>query len=253
LAVAGRAAEPIVDLWEHLIEASTVPLTGSNAPATAPEAARRWFAHAIGPVAPAARGVLLRMTGHIKVGRWLPFRAVQVIAPPHGFVWVARAGWGPLSFTGFDSYGKGEGRMRWLLGGRVPLVTGAGPDVTRSAADRVALDAVWLPQSFTDVQWDNGGPEGSAQAVRAVGDEQALVELRTGDDGRLTSVRMQRWSGPDKKPWGRYPCGGIVDAEATFDGITIPSRVRVGYWIDTVDWAKGEFFRCHVTDAVFLP
>jgi len=43
LSVAGRAAEPIVDLWEHLIEASTVPLTGSNVPATAPETAQRRF------------------------------------------------------------------------------------------------------------------------------------------------------------------------------------------------------------------
>ncbi|MCU1461113.1 MAG: hypothetical protein JWO37_1188 [Acidimicrobiales bacterium] len=193
------------------------------------------------------------MSGHIKVGRWLPFRAIQLIVPPHGFVWVARAGWGPLSFSGFDSYGHGEGQMRWLLGGRFPLMTATGLDLTRSAADRVALDAVWLPQSFANVQWEPGPLDRSALAVRAVGDEKTPVELRVGDDGRLTSVRMQRWSAPDKRPWGRYPCGGIVDAEATFDGITIPSRLRVGYWVGTDQWPRGEFFRCAITDAVFLP
>jgi hypothetical protein len=168
-------------------------------------------------------------------------------------VWVARAGWGLLSFTGFDSYGQGEGRMRWLLGGRVPLVTATGADVTRSDADRVALDAVWLPQSFANAQWEPGSEEDAVSAVRTIGVETTPVELRVGEDGRLTSVRMQRWSAPDKAPWGRYPCGGIVDAEATFDGVTIPSRIRVGYWIGTDRWAQGEFFRCEITDAVFLP
>ena len=64
---------------------------------------------------------------------------------------------------------------------------------------------------------------------------------------------MRRWSAPNKQPWGRYPFGGIVEAEATFDGITIPSRLRVGYGIGTDQWAKGEFFRCEITDAVYLP
>ena len=86
-----------------------------------------------------------------------------------------------------------------------------------------------------------------------IGDEETRVELRIDEDGQLTSARMQRWSAPDERPWGRYPFGGIVDNEATFNGITIPSRLRVGYWIGTEQWAKGEFFRCQITDAVFLP
>jgi hypothetical protein len=196
---------------------------------------------------------VLKMTGHIKLGRWLPFRAVQVVAPPHGFVWVARAGWGPLSFTGFDRYGDGDGEMRWLLGGRVPLMVASGPDITRSAADRAALEAICLPTSFTDVRWEPQDSQSSATAIRRIGDEETRVELRVGDSGRLTSARMQRWSSPDKRPWARYPFGGIVEDEATFSGITIPSRLRVGYWIGTDRWPKGQFFRCQITDAVFLP
>jgi hypothetical protein len=252
VALAGPAAEPVAELWEQLIRAETLQPTAPGTPTPPPEPARRWLTHAVAPEAPAARVALLKMTGHIKVGGWLPFRAVQVIAPTQGFVWVARAGWGPLAVTGFDRYGDGVGEMRWLLGGRLPVMTATGPDVTRSAAGRVALDAVWLPHSFTDVHWEQGDVAESAVAVRAVGDEETRVELKVSGDGSLTSVRMHRWSAPGKKPWGRYLCGGIVDAETTFDGITIPSRLRVGYGIGTDQWATGEFLRCKITDAVFL-
>jgi hypothetical protein len=156
-----------------------------------------------------------------------------------------------MSITGFDSYGHGQGRMRWSIGGHLPIVDAQGPDVTRSAADRLALDSVWLPHSFVGVEWDETGDR--TVAVRVVGDEPTRVELRVADDGRLTSVRMQRWAAPDKRPWARHSCGGLVGAEATFDGVTIPSAVRVGYWIDSPQWTSGEFFRCHLTNAVFLP
>ena len=64
---------------------------------------------------------------------------------------------------------------------------------------------------------------------------------------------MPRWSAPDKRPWGPHPFGAIIEDETTFGGIAIPSRLRVGYWIGTDQWAKGEFFRCQINDAVFLP
>ena len=60
-------------------------------------------------------------------------------------------------------------------------------------------------QSFVGLDWDDAhdGPV----AVREVGDEQARVELRVAADGGLTSVRMQRWAAPDKRPWARHLCG----------------------------------------------
>src|SRR6266487_1041588 len=56
-----------------------------------PEPARRHLAAAIAPGTPLAVSARLRMRGSIKVGRWLPFRARQVLSPHHGFVWAARA------------------------------------------------------------------------------------------------------------------------------------------------------------------
>ena len=115
--------------------------------------------------------------------------------------------------------------MRWLLGGRVPLMTTTGPDITRSAAGRAAVEAICLPSSFTDVEWEPQASRARPPPFAWSGTK-TRVELRVGDTGRLTSVRMLRWSAPDKRPWDRYPFGGIVEDEATFDGITIPSPTR---------------------------
>ena len=73
----------------------------------------------------------IRMRGRIKIGRWVPFRARELLTPRRGFVWAARAG-GVIA--GFDSYARGQGEMDWKLVGAVrvapsrqsPLVAGCG-------------------------------------------------------------------------------------------------------------------------------
>ena len=49
-----------------------------------PEPVRRYFLAAIAAGTPLATSARLRMRGHIKVGRWLPFRARQVAQPARG-------------------------------------------------------------------------------------------------------------------------------------------------------------------------
>ena len=56
-----------------------------------PEPVQRHLAQAITPGTALATSARLRMRGHIKVGRWLPFRARQILNPHNGFVWAARA------------------------------------------------------------------------------------------------------------------------------------------------------------------
>jgi hypothetical protein len=77
------------------------------------------------------------------------------------------------------------------------------------------------------------------------------VELRVGPDGALRSVSMRRWGNPGGRPWAHYPCGGILADERDFGGITLPTRLRAGYFFGTDEWADGEFFRTTITDATF--
>ena len=46
-----------------------------------PEPVQRHLAQAITPGTALATSARLRMRGHIKVGRWLPFRARQILTP----------------------------------------------------------------------------------------------------------------------------------------------------------------------------
>jgi len=93
------------------------------------------------------------MRGSIKLNRWLPFRATQIIAPGVGFVWRARVGG---LIKGYDRYVDGEGEMSWKLARLLTVASGSGPDISRSAAGREAGEALWIPTALlprSGVEW----------------------------------------------------------------------------------------------------
>jgi hypothetical protein len=106
---------------------------------------RRHLAQAITRGTPMETCARLRMRGRIKVGRWLPFRAHQVLNPHHGFVWSARVA-GVIS--GSDRYLDGAGAMDWKLASLLTVAHDQGSDVSRSAAGRAGAEAVWLPTAL---------------------------------------------------------------------------------------------------------
>lgn len=53
------------------------------------------------------------------------------------------------------------------------------------------------------------------------------------------------------KGWAEVPFGGTVSEERTFGGMTIPSRMTVGWFYRTERAARGEFFRLNITSARF--
>lgn len=75
------------------------------------------------------------MRGHIKIGRWLPFRARQVLNPHHGFVWAVRTA-GVIS--GSDRYTDAAGGQDRKLAGPLIVMHADGPNVSRSAAGRAS-------------------------------------------------------------------------------------------------------------------
>jgi len=213
-----------------------------------PDPVRRYFEAAVAPGTPLSTSARFRMVGSIKLGeRWVPFRARQIEAPHHGFVWSARAG----VIVGSDRYTEGAGAMNWRVLGLVRVMHADGPDVSRSAAGRVGAEAVWVPTALLPrfgVGWTATDPHHTTARYRL---DEADIELHytLGDDARVRSVVFNRWGDPDNTgTWGHHPFGFEATGHSTFDGVTIPSSGRAGWFYGTDRWNEGEFFRAEITD-----
>jgi len=235
--------------WERLAAGGPPPEPfDPDMVADLPEPARRWLTHAIALGTPLWRSVELEMHGTIKIKSWRRFTATQVVAPPEGYIWAARASVYGLPVTGYDRLSSGTGEMRWRLLGVVPVVTAAGPDLIRSGAGRLASEIALLPTAFQTATWRLGNGPDTAVGTWQIGAESIDVALHVAPDGRLLDVLLQRWSDADGA-FGYVPFGVTSQQERTFDGITVPSVVRAGWWWGTARQDEGEFFRAEITSA----
>ncbi len=249
-----RRARPVRQAWDRL-SADGPPAEPFDVAMLAdlPEPARRWLSHAIAPGTPLWRSVELIMRGEIRLGSWRSFTATQVAAPPDGYIWAARASIFGVPIVGYDRLSSGTAQMRWRLLSLIPVMTAQGPDITRSAAGRLASEFVLVPTTFGAATWRLGDRPDTAVATWRIDAEQVDVEVHVGPDGQLLDVLLQRWSNPDGASFGYHPFGVTVEAERTFAGITVPSTLRAGWWWGTDRQGEGEFFRARITDATFHP
>jgi hypothetical protein len=217
-----------------------------------PDLVRRHLTAAITPGTPLARSAHLRMRGRIRIGRWLPFRAREVLSPHDGFVWAARAA-GVV--TGSDRYVDGAGRSDWALGGLLPVAHAAGPDVTRSAAGRAGAEAIWVPTALLPrygVRWSVPGPSCAVSSLD-VGDVTVETQYELDAGGRIRSFVFDRWGDPDGTgTWAWRPFGGEVTAYRTFDGVSIPAAGRLGWFFGTDRWPGTASFRYRLTNLRLL-
>ena len=193
-----------------------------------PGPVRRHLTQAIAPGTALATSAWLRMRGHIKVGRWLPFRARQVLNPHRGFVWSARAA-GVIA--GSDRYVDDAGVMDWKLAGLIRVVHAEGPDISRSAAGRAGAEAVCLPTALLPrfgVRWSATGDD-QVTARYQVGETPVELQLRLDEVGRVVALAFDRWGDPGGgSGFGWHRFGGEVTGYASFGGLTIPSAGRLG-------------------------
>ena len=246
-----RADSSFEDLWRS---AATSRKGFDPAQVAAlPASAQRYLRHAIETGTPLASAVRLAMHGEIKLKRWYPFSAEEVIHWRRGMMWRATVHVGPMSIRGADSFIDGAGSMRWKLFGVIPIVNASGSDMTRSAAGRVNIESIWLPSALCaeDVTWKASGQAHLDARFRAHG-ETAHISYVVDDAGALHSVSMPRWGNPEGADFHYLTCGGLVEQEQRFGGYTIPTRMRVGWHFGTERFeADGEFFRVTIDDASF--
>jgi hypothetical protein len=246
-------AQPLLEL-EHRLLRSAEPGAFTSAELEGlPKPARRHLAQAIANGTPLATSARLRMRGHIKLGRWLPFRAHQVLDPHRGFVWAARTA-GVI--TGFDRYVDGQGAQEWKLAGLVTVLRADGPDTSRSAAGRAGAEAIWVPTALLPrfgVRW-TADDDDSVTAHYQIGGLPMKVHYRLDRDGRIVSFVFDRWGDPDGTgTWGWHPFGGQVTGYRSFGGLTIPGAGWVGWFFGTDRWPDSAFFRYRITDLRLEP
>lgn len=217
-----------------------------------PPGARRYLAHALRPGAKLATAARLRMHGTIRLGdTWHPFDAEQVLRWDRGFVWRARTQMKHLPVRGSDRWVDGAGSMRWKMLGILPVATGEGPDVTRSAAGRFNAESIWLPAVLLGdgVTWSERDATHPTVAVRAHG-EDSLLQIVIGEEGAIRQVQLERWGNPEGGASHAAIFGGFMDEERTFEGVTVPTRLRMGWYFGTPRFeTEGEFFRATI-DAI---
>lgn len=219
-----------------------------------PDQARRYLAHAIRPGATVPGRVTVTFSGELRLrprGRWMRFRASETLVLTSGFVFSARSWLGPVPVTNNESYQEGRADSRIRLFGVVPVVTKRGPDADRAMCSRLVVESVWLPSTFlpaAGARWTTTG-EDLAVSVPVHG-EDVCVQPRVGEAGELLTMNLERWSDlHDGRAYGPVPFQTEVEAEDTFGGYTIPSRLRARWWAGTN--RQFEFFRAQVHQAMF--
>jgi hypothetical protein len=123
--------------------------------------------------------------------------------------------------------------------------------VSQSAAGRAGAEAIWVPTALLPrfgVRWVAGSGDTVTASFR-VGD--TPVKLRLGLDaaGRIASLIFERWGDPDNRDaFGWHQFGGEFTGYRSFQGLTIPSQGRLGWFYGEDRWPAGEFFRYQITD-----
>lgn len=217
-----------------------------------PEPARRYLAAALARGSRPARSVRLVMTGRFFLGaEWRPLAATERLSAD-GLVWRADVKAGGLPIRVYDTLGPDGAALRaWGLA-LVPLARADGPDVTRSAAGRLAAEMIWLPSALLPgpgVAWEAVDAD-TARVRLTVAGTALAVDLRVDPRGLPVAVAMMRWGDPDGDGvFGEVPFGAELSGPRAFDGHTIPTRIRAGWGFGTDDFAP--FMEAEVTEADF--
>lgn len=216
-----------------------------------PEPVQRYFRNAIAEGTPLARSVTLRQTGSMKpnpAAARFEIAAEETLAPPFGLVWNARTTIGPLPFRIVDTHFEGKGALRGSVLG-IPVMRGSGIDMSRSSRHRVVAESIWVPSALLPhrgVAWTAE----SDRAIRAsivIDEESVDIRLTLNPDGAVGEVSMHRYGNVGTPDWSLIPYGFATESESTFEGYTIPSTVRGGWWYGTDRYQPeaASFFSIH--------
>ena len=248
------------DAWQRLISFQTaLPAAFDDSMiATLPGPVQRYFRFAIAPGTPLYTVAEISMQGEFSLGNksepnYMPMRAEQVLAAPHGFVWKVRAG-DRVWFAGSDGAADGASWSRFWLLNIVPVArAGNNAGHMRAAFGRYVAEAVfWTPAALlpgAHVRWE-AIDESSARVILAYKGLEQAVDVTVDAEGRPVKVIFQRWSNANPaNTFQLQPFGGYLSDYEEFSGVRLPTRVEAGNHFETDDYFA--FFKATVTAVRF--
>lgn len=227
------------DLWAEIAaQAEPTDVTFDRAMlAGLPEIAQRYFTHAIAEGTVLSTQAEFTMTGDFFLGekdntKHFGMEARQILQAPDAFVWVPKLTAGRVVMSGADSFHDKRGSTQFWMNGILPVVQGVDTnDINRAAAVRPAIETIWTPAGLLPLNGAIWEQTDSDTAAITFSDDpfDVRIELKFAANGAVREIWAMRWSNanPDKV-FRMQPFGGLVHAEATFSGFTIPSHIEVG-------------------------
>jgi hypothetical protein len=225
-----------------------------------PEPARRYFLYTIKAGTPIWTVTKILMSGEIGLGtqdkpNYMPMRAKQILAPPHGLVWNVEAGRGLMHISGSDGFDGATSWVHFWLSKTIPIVrVGGSNDHARAAFGRVVAEAVfWAPATLLPgdaVSWEAVSADVARATVNHGGMVQT-VDVTVAEDGRPTTVVIPRWSNANlEKTYQLQPFGGFLSEFRDFDGYRLATHVEGGNLIGTEGYFP--FYKAQVVDLRFV-
>jgi uncharacterized protein DUF6544 len=207
-----------------------------------PPPARRYLARALPAGVPLASAVEVALEQRVKADKTQldsPFHVYPlklVLAAGRGMVVSGRMK-ASIPRSVLFWYAEGAGRGREALFDLVPVLLSAGENVARTLRGRALYELFFLPSALlpqSGATWEGIDEERARVAVTLDGEAMTLT-LRIAPDGRLLEVTAPRWGSTGTADGGftHIPFGMVVEEDGTFDGYTIPTRLRGGWWYGT--------------------
>jgi hypothetical protein len=136
--------------------------------------------------------------------------------------------------------------MDGRLFGRFRLFRAEDENMSRSAAGRAALEAVYTPASLLPQRGVDWRAETESHIVASwnVPPERPELHLEIDDRGGLRSYHLLRWGNVGQKEFGYIRCGCDVRAERRFGDLVVPSSITGAWWFNTPHHAP--FFKADI-------
>lgn len=206
-----------------------------------PAPVQRYLRLALPEGRPRAGSVRLEQRGRLRTGvespQWLDFTATETMAPDvRGFVWDARLRLMPLVDASIrDSYvgGVGDGRIALFSAFTMSADHGS-RELNSGELYRLLAEAPWNPSLLLpadDLSWA-AIDDRRASATLTHGGQSVTIEFRFNDAGEVASVYAAARPRSYGTTYVDTPWEGRFSRYIDVNGMRVPSRGEVGWWVE---------------------